>query len=228
MIIYQAVPSRLYPVIIDSILKDIYLESERFWSLFELKNDENTFKKSNILDENFGPFGFFLPKNFIYLCNKSFVYGAFSLKHFNLKKEDFTFSIMSHPVDHIYELYARRESLIKYYSQEIQNYQDNQSISIEKFIDDFLEKKEVTFNFKENKCKMIDEAVFQYKEKSLNYIGKISNLKKVSEVLTEVFDTRINLTIKNIKYNSYSGIYYRKKDVEILLKDQLNFYNSLE
>lgn len=227
MIIYQVIPSRLYPIIIESILQKVYLKSDQFWSLFEPKEKSNIQKKSNILNEVPGPFGFFVPEGFKYASHNGFVYGAFSLKHFNIKKQDFVFSIMSHPVDHIYELYARREFLINDYKKNIINYKENTNMSIKEFIDEFLEKKEIIVNFNGISYKMIDEAIFQYKKNDLNYIGKISNLQKVFEILSEVFNTKINLIKQYEKYNSYQGEYYRRKDVEILLKEQLDFYYNL-
>lgn len=242
MIIYRAIPFRSYPVLINSILTSINIENQEFWSILKPEKDIDYNKK--LIEE-------VVPPNLKHNRFNGFLYGAFDSQHLNTKENDFIFSIVNHPVDNIYELYARRSRLILEYNDYYKNYMVNQNyipnnwtckssfgketikiakenkiLSEQEFIDSFLEEKAINIYCDSIKYKIIDEIIFGYNPKQLNYIGTLSNLDKCYKKINEIFNTNINFP-QEIKIKSYVGNYYRRKDLEKLFKDQIDYYYSL-
>lgn len=243
MIIYRATPFRSYPVLINSILKSTNIKNQEFWSILKPENNVDYNKK--LIEE-------VVPSNVKHHRFNGFLYGAFDSQHLNTKENDFIFSIINHPVDNIYELYARRSRLILEYNNYYKNYMINQNyipndwtckdsfgektikmakenkiLSEEEFIDLFLEEKTINIYCDSIKYKIIDEIIFGYNPKKLNYVGKLSNLNKCYKKINKIFNTNINFP-QEIKIKSYIGNYYRRKDLEKLFKDQVEIYENLD
>lgn len=239
MIIYRAMPFKGYPIIIKSILDAVTIDSQEFWSILKPKNEEDYEKK---ISKNI------MPKNLKHIRFDGFLYGAFDSQHLNLKKNDFIFTVINHPVDHIYEVYARINRLLieyKNYSMDrncpsmnwtckfpftednLKVSKENQILSEQEFIDSFLDEKEITISCDLINYKIIDEIIFGYDYKKFNYVGAISNLNKSCKKINDIFNKKIYFPI-DISELSYIGNYYRKKDLEKLLAPQIDFYNSIK
>lgn len=236
-------PFTSYPRLIDSILMSTNIKNQEFWSI--LKPQKDIAYNKEFAEE-------IMPKNLKHNRFDGFLYGAFDSEHLNTKENDFIFSIVNHPVDNIYELYARRSRLIFEYNDYYKNHsanknyvpknwtckhqfgdttiklaKENKMLSEEEFIDSFLEEKEINIYFDSIKYKIIDEIIFGYNPKQLNYIGALSNLNKCYKKINEIFNANINFP-KEIQIKSYVGNYYRRKDLEKLLKDQIEIYQNLD
>ena len=98
MIIYQASPSRLYPIVLQEILNTIKMKSDEFHYPFQVKSIYKWFNQNNLLQG--------IHKDCQHIRNDGFLYGVFSNSHLNLEKQDFIFSILNHPIDHIYECFV--------------------------------------------------------------------------------------------------------------------------
>lgn len=231
MIIYQVTPCRLYPEILKNILISTGIESMDFHYPFDLKDDENYNNKNNIMRS--------IPKNFKHLRFNGFLYGSFNSLHLNRENKDFVFTIVNNPIDHIYEIYAywnfvkhieNRHPLSNIWQHKmgIELIKNNQFFSIEEYIDAILNQNLLSIKYKDVEYEITREIIFGYNPSNFDYIGKLSSLDKAFLKLSEVFNSRISDLKKPYYINAYNGHYYRRKDLEDLLKPQLDFYNSLE
>lgn len=231
MIIYQVTPCRLYPDILKNILSSIRIESLDFHYPFDLKNDNDYTNPNNIMKS--------IPKTFKHLRFDGFLYGSFNSLHLNKNEQDFVFTIINDPVDHIYEIYAywnfvkyiedrHPSSNIWQHKMGIELIKIKNFLSIEEYIDSILEQKEISIKYKDVEYQVTKEIIFGYKRSNFNYIGTLSNLDKTMEKLSEIFNSKI-LNLKKPYYiNAYNGVYYRKDDLKKIFEEQIDFYNSLK
>ena len=230
MIIYQVTPCRLYPEILQNILNSVKMESVDFHYPFDLKNDNDYKNPNNILQS--------IPKNFKHLRFNGFLYGSFNSTHLNKKTEDFVFTLLNHPVDHIYEIYAywyfvkniekNHKHNIRQHWMGIELIKNNELLSIEEYIDAILDKKYLFIKYKDVEYEITKEILFGYNPSNFDYVAKLSNLDDFFIKLSEVFNTQISNLKKPYYINAYKGEYYRKKDLELMFKDKIDFYNSIK
>jgi hypothetical protein len=180
-----------------------------------------------------------IPKNLKHIRFNGFLYGSFNSSHLNRKENDFVFTLINNPVDHIYEIYAYLNFVKNIEERHIHSYiwqhkmgieliKKTSLLSLEEYIDRILDKKYFSIKYKDVEYTITKEIIFGYNKSNFNYIGKLSDLDNFFIKLSEVFNTKIPNLKKPYDINAYKGQYYRRKELEILLKDQLNFYNSLE
>lgn len=231
MIIYQVTPCRLYPEILQNILSSIKIESVDFHYPFDLKNDNDYNNSNNIMRS--------IPKNFKHLRFNGFLYGSFNSTHLNKKSEDFVFTLLNNPIDHIYEIYAywnfvkhieerHIHSYVWQHKMGIELVKKNSFLSLEEYIDSILDKKQISIKYKDIEYEVTKEILFGYNMDNFNYIGKLSNLENFFDKLNEIFNQKILFLQKPYYINAYKGEYYRRKDLELMLKDKVDFYNNIK
>jgi hypothetical protein len=243
MIIYQALAGRLYPKVLDEILNGIDSDGP------ENKNKNNKeFHSPLILLNNFDLYK--TPSNILRMFPSSlkndrfegFLYGVFSSINLNKKSEDFHFTIINHPVDQIYELFAywnfaktRDISKLDKTSQNLTLherysivFQQNKSYSIEEYIDAILRREPIYLYYNGFKYEPMPELFYGHQNiKDFNYIGKYSEIKKTFKSLSNIFDFYIK-PFEDKQVVSYKGSFYKRNLLEKMLKDQLEVYENLK
>lgn len=243
MTIYQAMAGRLYPKVLSSILEGIDLydpdienkEIKEFHSPFILLNNFDSHEASSNILRMFPPS----------LKNERFeglLYGVFSSINLNKKPEDFHFTILNHPIDQIYDLFAywkfartRDVSNLDKTSEDLTLherytivFQENEDYSLEKFVDMVLTKEPMYLHYNGFKYEPIQELFYGYQNlKDFNYIGKYSEIKKTFKSLSEILDCYIK-PFYDDQLTSYKGNFYKRNLLEEMLKDQLEAYESLK
>jgi hypothetical protein len=235
MIIFQATPSRLFPIVIQSILNQIEIKSDEFHYPYIVKKYNNWFSKNNILTG--------IPKECLHVRTEGFLYGVFSSTHLNLEKDDFVFTLLNHPVDQVYECFTylkftqkksgpRSEENLKInpqdrYFKEIEVFQKLESFSLERFIDLVLEDFDFSFNYKDIEYHSIRENIYGFSNFShFSHIGKYNKLNNTFQKLSEIFKLKIKPPEVH-KFLSFEGNFYRRNDLEKKFKNQIDFYENL-
>lgn len=176
------------------------------------------------------------------------VYGVFDPlaipKHLFLNNTNFIFSLVDHPLNQIYTVYyyfafATSRDFNKYSGAKNDSYWSlyhsltQQYPTLEKFIDTFIEKRKIEFLYDNIKMALTDHY-FSFKNyKNFTYIGKIdteeNTLKSLKYISNEL---KLNL-LDNFEWKSLSGWLhkskseYRKDELKIILKDEIEFFNNL-
>jgi hypothetical protein len=247
MIIYQAMAGRLYPKILDSILDGIDLydpdienkQIKEFHYPYLLCN-ENDYRDSNDILK-------MIPATLKHERFEGILYGVFSTSNLNKKQEDLHFTIINHPVDQIYELFAywnfatnkkfldeaNKLSLDAINKLSLDErismvFKANQYHSLEEYIDMILNDIPIYFYYNGIKYQPIKELFYGYENiKDFNYIGKFSEIKKTCKSLSELLDCYIK-PFNEEQITSYRGNYYKRDLLEKMLKDQLEIYESIK
>jgi hypothetical protein len=245
MIIFQAIASRLFPLIIDSILPKIDMRSDFFHYPYIVKKYRNWHDKNNLLMG--------IPEDCKHIRTDGFLYGVFTSSHLNLEKDDFVFTLLNHPVDQIYEVYSylnftqnecgprddekmvnsphfsSDEYPYKYrYAAERKVFGSLPKISIELFVDSVLNNVDLSFNYFDINYQLIKENVYGFSNfDHFNYIGKYNNLKHAYERLNKIFNLQLIIP-EDMRPFSYEGEHYKRKELEEKFKDQIEFYNQLD
>jgi hypothetical protein len=236
MIIFQAQASRLFPKVLDQIVDNVG-NSVAFHYPFVLKNEQDWLTPNNILQA--------IPEKSLHIRTNKFLYGVFSSNHLNLRSGDIVFTILNNPIDQVYESFA----YVKYVTNEIdkkneifgaatcaREYKRNQSqalqqfrdISIQDFVDAVLNDDEFVFEHLGVKYKSIKENILSFDDhRHFTYIGRYDKIDEFFIKISEIFGKEIK-PIKDRKYLSYEGEYYKRDLIEQKLKDKLDFFNSLK
>jgi hypothetical protein len=237
MIIFQAVASKLFPVIINSILDKIEIRSDIFHYPYIVKKYRNWHDKNNILMG--------IPENCKHIRTDGFLYGVFTSSHLNLEKDDFVFTLLNHPIDQVYEVYSylsftqnecgprTDERIIDHinhskYLAEREVFGLMPKISIELFVDAVLNDVDLSFNYFDIHYQLVRENIYGFSNLNhFNYIGKYSNLEHAYSKLSKIFNVELEVP-KNVRTLSYEGEHYKRKELEEKFKDQIEFYNRLD
>lgn len=231
---------RLYPKVISAVLEgiDLYdsdIEIKEFHSPFILLNNFDLYERSNNILR-------MLPPSLKNDRFEGFLYGVFSSINLNKKSEDFHFTILNHPIDQIYDLFAfwnfirtRDVSNLDKTSKDLTLherysivFQENENYSLEKFVDMILTKEPMHLYYNGFKYEPIPELFYGYQNlKDFNYIGKYSEIKKTFKSLSEILDYYIE-PFYDEQPTSYRGNFYKRNLLEEMFKDQLEAYESLK
>jgi hypothetical protein len=236
MIIFQAVPSRLFRVVIDNLLPQIGINYQDFHYPFMVTDYHNWLDDNNILKA--------IPAGCKHeRLEKHFLFGVFPSENLNLRDGDFLFTLLNHPVDHIYECFAymdftvnrsgprSEEGLRKFncdrYEAEIEVAKSIDFSTLEQFIDMVLEDSDFDFNYLNIKYRPFKEIIYGFEDVSrFNYINKYENLTQAYEKLSDIFKVKL-VAPKDTKTLSYYGHLYKKELLEEKFKKQIEFYNNL-
>ena len=237
MIIFQAVASKLFPIVTNSILEKIDIRSDIFHYPYIVKKYRNWHDKKNLLMG--------IPEDCKHIRTDGFLYGVFTSSHLNLEKDDFVFTLLNHPIDQVYEVYSylsftqneygprtneRISDHVNFtkYLAEREVFGTMPKISVELFIDAVLNDVDLSFNYFDIHYQLVRENIYGFSNLNhFNYIGKYSNLEHAYAKLSDVF--KVNLEApKNVKALSYEGEHYKRKELEEKFKDQIEFYNQLD
>jgi hypothetical protein len=249
MIIYQAMAGRLYPKVVNTILHgllEINMPAGEFHYPYELIDEKDYSNKNNILQ--------MIPKSVKHPRYQGLLYGVFPTHHLNIRKGDFVFTVLNHPVDNIYELYtywkftrnstgprmpdkvkvAEDENPAKLYSAEKEAFCSSKDWELEDYIEKILNKETIYIEHKDVKYEFMSEMFYGYKTiDHFDFMGKFSDLPKTFNKLEKVLNCEFEIqdqphTEDQNKINSYSGIHYKRKELEELLKDQIEIYENLD
>jgi hypothetical protein len=245
MIIFQAVASRLFPSIVNSILGKIEMRSDFFHYPYIVKKYRNWHDKNNLLMG--------IPEDCKHIRTDGFLYGVFTSSHLNLEKDDFVFTLLNHPVDQIYEVYSylnftqneegprSDEKLVDnpHFSNAEYPYEHRYAaerkvmgsmpkISLELFIDAVLSDVDLSFNYFDIHYQLIRENVYGFSDLShFNYVGKYSNLEHAYSKLNSVFNTELEIP-KDVRPLAFQGEQYKRELLEKKFENQIEFYNQLD
>lgn len=227
MIIFQAHPSRFYPEVLSNILNNTNFTNEEFHYSFLVKNRLDVVNVNNILN---APTKFDKHERL-----NDFLYGVFSSYHLNLRDEDFVFTVLNHPVEQIYEVFAYysliRGNINKLNADGTQQsmvFNQIPSISLEEFIDLILDDSELMFNYRGINYYPIKEAIYGFDNfDHFNYIGKYSHVNHLFHTLNTKFNLNIPF-LKKRKLYSFTGEKYKLNLLNKKFKKQIDFYNKLD
>jgi hypothetical protein len=235
MIIFQATPSRLFPIVIESILNQIQLRIDEFHYPYIVKKYEDWLKPNNILTG--------IPKECIHIRTEGFLYGVFASSHLNLRENDFVFTLLNHPIDQIYECFSylkftqnkcgpRSEENLKKnpkqrYFKEIEVFGNLEKMTLNKFIDLVINDHDFSFNYEDIEYQSIKENIYGFSDFShFSHVGKYSDLKTTFKKLSEVFKVQLK-TPEIDKLLAFNGDSYKRSDLEKKFKQQVDFYNKI-
>jgi hypothetical protein len=242
MIIYQAMPSRLYPKTLCCISDAIALyntgiekkQIKEFHYPYRLCNESDYENTNNILK--------MIPATLKHERFEGLLYGVFATSNLNKKQEDFHFTIINHPVDQIYELFAYWNyvknlniSILDELSNQLSFeerasivFKKNKNLLLEEYIDMVLDNESIYFYYNEIKYQPMKELFHGHENiKDFNYIGKFSEIKKTFKSLSEVFDSDIK-PFDGEHTISYRGNSYKRDLLEKMFKDQIEFYENIK
>lgn len=245
MIIFQAIASKLFPLIVDSIISKIDMRSDFFHYPYIVKKYRNWYDKNNLLMG--------IPEDCKHIRTNGFLYGVFTSSHLNLEKDDFVFTLLNHPVDQIYEVYSylsftqnesgprTHEKLTDspHFSNDEYPYQHRYAaerkvlgsmpkISLELFVDAVLNNVDLSFDYFDISYQLIKENVYGFSNLDhFNYIGKYSNLEHAYDKLNQVFNVQLEAP-KDVRPLAFEGEQYKRDLLEEKFKDQIEFYNQLD
>jgi len=182
-----------------------------------------------------------------------FIFGVFSPEEIKFKIDkdfDYLFTLLDHPITNIYNIYNYLNNVIKRNSKFIDA--DNSEMdrfhqgfnlkynTIEKFIDDFIDHGHISFMYRDIKVKNSSHllSIKDYKKRyyDFNFIGKIDSYENISKSIRRIQSDLKLGNLAEILYPEY--LYgklnkqwktnaYRLKDIEKLLEEDINFYESL-
>jgi hypothetical protein len=235
MIIFQATPSRLFPVVIESILNQTNIEHNEFHYPYIVKKYEDWLKPNNILAG--------IPKESLHVRTNGFLYGVFSSTHLNLENNDFVFTLLNHPVDQVYECFTylkftqdqigprNDENLEKNpqdrYFAEIEVFKMLEGVTLEKFVDLVLEDFDFSFKYKDIDYMSIKENIYGFSDFSqFSHVGKYSDLETTFKKLSEVFQCELKAPEVD-KTLAFNGDFYRRSDLEKKFKQQMDLYEKI-
>jgi hypothetical protein len=251
MIIYQAMAGRLYPKIVGSIVEAVDSEYSNvknkqikdFHHPIVLCNESDYVDVNNVLK--------MIPSTLKHERFEGMLHGVFSTSNLNKKEEDFHFTIINHPIDQIYELFARlnflRNRNILYPNfNSIDDYiidplneldlddklsilfKSNKLYSLEEYIDMFLNQVPIYLYHNGIKYQPIRELFYGYENiQDFNYIGKFSEIKKTFKSLSEIFDSYIK-PFDSEHAISYIGNFYKRDLLEKMFEDQIELYENIK
>lgn len=251
MIILHSRPTREYPI----LAKEIQYKCRnhyQFHEPFEIVNPLSFTKQDKIL--NYPP-GTQLPKQAFFCApssvtthdgkmntqlsglipyaqyqipyNINIIYGVFPEKRIIYDK-NFVFTCIEHPADMLYKMYYYNKFTLadnKISSLKILT-GDFFNISIEKFIDLFLDNQiaDRVFMFQNIGYKVIKDYYITQRLDKYNYILFTDNMEKGLDNLGYHIGVRFYCP-SNIKPRICGEFSYRRSDVELFLKDQIDEYN---
>lgn len=237
MIIFQALPSRLFPIIINAILPHIQDKKVlKFNYPYFVKKYEDWLSEENILRG--------LPSECKHERFDGFMYGVFSSSHLNIKQEeDFICTLLPHPVDQVYECFTylyfthkmcgpRSKEIVKNntnYGQlgEIEVFKNIKNLTLERFVDLVLEDFDFSFTYKGIDYMSIPENIYGYERKSyFNYIGKYTELELFFKKLSSVLGVDVSPP-KDQRANAFKGEQYKRDLLEKKFAKQIHYYNNL-
>ena len=228
MIIFQGHPSRLYPKVLSNILDNTNFDDNEFFFPFLVKKDIDIINSNNLLNG--------VTKKCKHKREGIFLYGIFHSCLLNIEQNDFIFTLLNHPVDQVYELYAFYRFLGESNTNELSDYGRNQNkiinelphISLEKFIDLILEDSDFVFSYKNIKYYPMTEAVYGFNDYNyFNYIGKTSHINHLFHTLNVNFNLNIPF-LNNYRVNSFIGDRPKENLLIKKFKKQIDFYNKLD
>lgn len=147
------------------------------------------------------------------------IVGPYESHH--LKKDDFTFTLWQHPVDHIYEMY-RYARYTKENNPEVKidEYFNIDDFTIETFVDHFLNNNGKIIL--KDGHEVIPEILRISSMPKHNFVGAIEYIDDFIEKVEDNLKVKIQRTermkFKEVKEN------YRKKDLEKLLKKDIELF----
>jgi hypothetical protein len=237
MVIFQALPSRLFPVVVNAILPHLGEKQVlEFHYPYYVKRYEDWLKPDNILRG--------LPRECVHQRFDGFMYGVFGSDHLNIKpEEDFICTLLHHPVDQVYECFAylyfthktcgpRTEENVRNnpwarYLAEIEIFKGFEDVSLERFIDLVLQDFDFSFDYKDVQYLPIPENIYGYGRKHyFNYIGKYTELEPFFKKLSSVLEINIPLP-KDQRANAFKGEYYKRDLLEKKFEKEIHYYNNL-
>jgi hypothetical protein len=235
MIIYQAQPARLYPHILESILPNIKMQKDEFHYPFQVKSIYKWLNQNNILTG--------IPKDSLHIRTDGFLYGVFSSSHLNLQLNDFVFTILNHPVDHIYETYiyfkfSRNPITPNFFARNDERnldpviaqtkvFQTLEDFTLEKYINLILEDYDFSFKYLDIDYLTAKEAIYGFSDFShFSHVGKFSELEKTFKKLNQIFNVELHIP-QDLRVNSYVGEYYKRDLLEQKFKKEIEFYENL-
>lgn len=232
-------PGKFYPNSIKSLIESIDFdnpyneikETKRFDNCFVLVNNEDYNNPNNVLKT--------VPSTAKHERIEGLIYGVFPTNNLNKQTGDFCFTLLNHPIDIIYDLFAywnftrkktgprthekilqaKAEALECIYSEEALAFKGSRGYSLKEYIYMVLDKKPVCFEYKGVKYEFMKEMFYGHENiKNFDYIGKYANIKTSFKSLSERLDFYIKPFDCNNPY-SYKGEYYGKNLLKKLLKD---------
>jgi hypothetical protein len=241
MTIFQGLPSRLYPRVLDAIL--LALEGQKTFEFhypYNVKKYEDWLKPDNILRG--------IPIDCMHQRFDCFMYGVFNSTHLNIKpEEDYIFTLLHDPIDQIYECYAYlqfthnacgpriKENLTQdkrnapqRHLAEVEIYKNFENVSIERFVDLVLEDFDFSFTYKGIEYVPIPEIIYGYgKTNYFNYIGKYTELDLFFKKISSVLSVEIKPP-QDQRPNAFKGEFYKRDLLEKKFEKQIHFYNNLK
>lgn len=241
MILYAAQPNNFVPRLINDLRNTFkkneeisieFFKDNAFSQVYSFWN--NKFLTLDELLNNFKTTSFPINlNNFLKNKDNNFVSGILNADHIEKNKNDYFFTIISNPVDRLYEMYFFLQSIIKNNTalkieEKIINFfvPNIKRLSLNEFIDFFLDKKG---NIENSNIKLCNNLFLQFKRfEKLNFIGLKENLCESLVYLNNTLN--INLKINDYKKFLNTGIQhnYRRSEVENLMNEDILNYNLIK
>ena len=214
MIAYYAQPNRFHPRLL-RILKQHYKSNSSIFSHITINNIQYALHLTNHQIEEI------TIEKILKAKSADFFSGVLHPKYNSLLQPDFSFTIISEPVNRIYQLFHIIKFLEKEYMKEgiIQKIFNTECLTIEYFIDNLLEN--------EYHKNVISEHIFLLPEEietTLDFVG----IAEESERTKNLLEKYLNIELNEFDFTERKDrCIYRIQDVRDSLEKELDLYYRL-